>query len=92
MTTYFVICIAICVCSVGKLHEYLYNNLELPIYERTLQTHSARIICEILLDKDLPTNKISTSHSVSVQENKVFAVNLSQLHKPEDIRASDLGS
>ena len=70
----------------------MHNNLELPIYERTSQTYSARTICEILLDEGLPTNKIATSHPVSVQENLVFVVDLSQLHKPEDVRADDLGS
>ena len=72
--------------------EYLHSNLELPIYERTSQTYSARVISEILLDEDLPTNKIVTGHPVSVQENLVFVVDLSQLDKPEDIRADDLSS
>ena len=79
-------------CLLCKKLEYLHNNLELPIYERTSQTYSARIICEILLDEDLSTSKIATSHPVSVQENLVIVVGVSQLHKPEDIRADDLGS
>ena len=70
----------------------MHNNLELPIYERTSKTYSAREITEILLDSDLPTSRIATSHPVSVQENLVFVVDLSQLEKPEDIRADDLGS
>ena len=59
---------------------------------KELQTYSARTICEILLDEGLSTNKIATSHPVSVQENLVSVVDLSQLHKPEDVRADDLGS
>ena len=90
MTTYFVICIYVCLLC-RKL-EYLHNNLELPIYERNSQTYSARTICEILLDEGLSTNKIATSHPVSIQENLVFVVDLSQLHKPEDVRANDRGS
>ena len=57
------------------------------------QTYSAREIAEILLDSDLSTSRIATSHPVSVQDiNLVFVVDLSQLEKPEDIRADDLGS
>ena len=41
---------------------------------------------------NLPTNKICTSHPVSVQEDLVFVVDLSHLEKPEDLRADDLGS
>ena len=70
----------------------MHDDLELPIYEKTSQTYSAKEITEILLESDLLTSRIATSHPVSVQDNLVFVVDLSQLEKPEDIRADDLGS
>ena len=46
----------------------------------------------MLLDKHLPCNRIATCQPVGVQDNLVFVIDLSQLEKPKDIRADDLGS
>lgn len=72
--------------------EYLHDNRDIPIYERTSKAYSAKEVTEILLDVNLPTTRIATKQPVSVQENLVFIVDLSHLEKPEDVRADDLGS
>ena len=72
--------------------DYLYDNINIPIFERTSKSYTSRSIIELLLDKSLPQTKISTAQPVGVQENLVFIVDVSKLNKPEDIRADDLGS
>ena len=72
--------------------EHLHDNLSIPIYDRTSKHYSAKNIVEVLLDKHLPFNRIATCQPVGVQDNLVFVIDLSQLEKPEDIRADDLGS
>ena len=72
--------------------EHLHDNLSIPIYDRTSKHYTAKNIVEVLLDKHLPFNRIATCQPVGVQDNLVFVIDLSQLEKPEDIRADDLGS
>jgi len=72
--------------------ENLHDNIQLPIFEQRVHNYTGREIAEILLDPDLSSNNIATSHPVSVQNNMVFVVDLSNLEKPEDVHADDLGS
>ena len=75
-----------------RILEYLHDNLDISVYERTSKTYSAKEVTDILLDVNLSTIRIATKQPVSVQENLVFIVDLSHLEKPEDVRADDLGS
>ena len=70
----------------------MHGNLRIPIYDRTSKHYTAKNIVEVLLDKHLPFSRIATCQPVGVQDNLVFVIDLSQLKKPEDIRADDLGA
>ena len=70
----------------------MHRNFNIPIFDKTSNSYTAKSIIELLLDKSLPQNKIATAQPVGVQENLVFIVDVSKLKKAEDIRADDLGS
>ena len=72
--------------------EHLHGNLSIRIYNQTSKNYTARNIVEVLLDKHLPFNRIATCQPIGVQDDLVFVIDLSQLEKPQHIRADDLGS
>ncbi len=78
-------------CVNYKEVEHLHCNLSIPVYNQTSKHYSAKDIKEVLLAKHLPLNRIATCQPVGIEDNLVFVINLSQLEKPEDVRADDLG-
>ena len=68
------------------------DNPNLPVYEYTASRYNAQTIVEVLMNPEIPLDKITTTRPVSIQDNVVLIVDLSKLDKPEDIRADDVGS